>query len=156
MIKAFLSAVICTMSFMASCELHKRKECAAKTAMQLSECISGIISMLTYEHADAYTVAKEAVGRYYPEFSEITSDFPERWDKACENTVSEPESLRLMKLAGEIIGSADIETQTDRLKLLREDMRAHAVKLREISQSTSKLYAVLGTLFGMAVVIMII
>ena len=155
MFRIYLCGALSLSTFMISAELHRLREKEADEPKRLAEAVSKMIPLVCYDSADVYTLSKSAMTGF-PEFSKITAgNFPEQWKSACK-TIHDPESAKLMSLCGDILGSSDGDSQIERLRLLRSDLRARAEELNKRCQGTKRLYYTLGALSGLAVSVMMI
>ena len=146
---------------MSAHELHTEKVRTSSAARELSEVIGKIVSLLRFEASDVYEICRksfEGTGILdYSEFESIDGgDFPLRWLTACQNIDIDDESRRIFEAVGRVLGSCDLNTQTDRLSRLQAELSDHAKDLREKADSTKKLYTTLGAAFGIALSIIII
>lgn len=142
---------------MTSFELLRRKERVAETAGELSDIIGKMISLMRFESADVYTLCRECFTDGYPQFQAITDgNFHQLWLISCQSISADAETMRLFKLVGEILGTSDTQSQTDRLQVIRDDLRDHAKSLKQRNAGQKKLYTTLGALSGLAVTILII
>ena len=146
---------------MSAHELHSERVRAAEAARELSEVIGRMVSLLRFESSDVYEICRSAFdGAKILNYSEFTSisqgDFPVLWQNACLSLKVDDETRRIFSLAGSVLGCFDLQSQTERLMQLQEELHTHAESLKKKAENERKLYVTLGAAFGITVSIIII
>lgn len=161
MIRLALCGALCFCTLMTSLELYRLKLRDADYIKELSEVAARAVSLLRFEALDVYGVcarAFEGVELIDPkEFKSITEgDFPKMWRSACESLETDPQAAKIFASIGSVLGSCDIESQTERLELIKSELYERQRAARQKAESEKKLYAALGAFSGIGISIMII
>ena len=161
MIRLLLCGLLCFCTFSAGNEFYRQKASEAEKVYELSDVVSRIVAMLEFDSRKVYEICSEAFKGCErldcAEFSKITDgDFPSRWKAACEGLFADKEAKKYFLSVGEVLGSFGCESQTERLRSIRESLIERAKKLSESAESKKKLYETLGILSGLAVSIIIV
>lgn len=82
----------------------------------------------------------------------------EAWIEAIErsNTSMTKEDLEILKGFGKLLGKTDIEGQVGQIELTNQFLDAQIEKAQKERAKNEKLYKTLGTVFGLAIVILLI
>lgn len=161
MLRLLLCCGLCICSTLSALELHRQRTRSAEISKDLADKIAEIIAALRFEAADVFelcaTVFSDNTICDYSAFRQIKSgDFPVLWQNACKTLQTDARSIAAFSRAGKILGSCDLQSQTELLGVIHEELSAHAKTLRERAESSKKLYTTLGALLGAAVSIIII
>lgn len=161
MFRLVLCAGICVCSTLAALELHRRKERSAAVSWELSDKIAEIMAALRFEAADVYELCQRVfAGDSFSDYSAFraidSGDFPKKWQAACATLRTDTRSEAAFLRVGKILGSCDLQSQTELLGAVMTELREHAKAERMRAEASKKLYTTLGALLGAAVSIMII
>ena len=159
MYRFILCAILCGSTLMASAELYRDKLKEAESPKLLADAVSRISSRLRFSSDDVFSLAQSA----FPDagisgseaFLKISSgNFSERWKAACCGLSADEASKRLFSELGEILGTSDAQSQTDRLGVIEAGLRERHAYLVRKAESTKRLYTALGALSGIGIAIM--
>ena len=156
MIKLILCMILTASGYLIFQELHRKKESLASLTYDLADCFSALITRISFGCEDVFSAVNAALGEKFSEFTLSGGDFPTLWETACRKTFNDPETLRLCLSAGGILGTSDADSQSERLKIIRDGIIKRADVLKEKSDGSKKLYVTLGAALGLAVSIMVI
>lgn len=153
--------MLCISSTLAALELHRQRTRSAEVTKELSDKIAEIIATLRFEAADVYELCQsvfcgDAVCDYSAFRAIDSGDFPSRWQSACKTLKTDARSAATFSRVGKILGSCDLQSQTELLGALMTELSEHAKKLHEQAEGSKRLYTTLGALLGAAISIMII
>lgn len=151
MIRIYAALILTLSGFLISRELYRKKERIYLETEEAAETVSKIISELGYTRDDVYTVSKEAAG-----FELRGISFPGEWEAECKKRYVGEDGLKIMQKAGNILGSADLDSQLERLRLLRDEALRTASEKKARLDSEKRLYLTLGLSLGAAIGIMMI
>lgn len=161
MLRLVLCAGICVCSTLAALELYRQKARSAAASADLADRIGEIIAALRFESADVFELCRRVFTEDsvldYSAFRAIDSgDFQKRWQQACGTLPLDISSAAAFLRIGRILGTCDLQSQTELLGAVMLDLREHSKVLRGRAEASKRLYTTLGALLGAAVSIMII
>ena len=160
MIKLLLCAMLSLCTLLSSLEMYRERLCEAQIPREMAEALSRMISRLRFDAEDVFSLCENSFDGFvcadFSEFRAISSgDFHKKWASACKNLAADRESKALFESAGRILGSCDLQTQTERLAEISQELSERSKKLRERAEGSKRLYTAFGALSGIGISLMI-
>lgn len=144
-------------SFLISYELLISEENKARRADSLIEAVDRIIVMLRFGGYDVFQIC-ESIFEDAQEFSPQNGDFQEQWVDYCSQNISDADmkDLAIFEKVGEVLGSADAQSQIERLTYIKDELARSYNKRRADIEKKRRIYLSLGCFAGLMVCILLI